>query len=86
MHGRLDRLLPLPAPASSPQGIAGAATSLRKPAPLPGSDGQQQPPAADHQGDSAAAQRASTGDQRVALGGEHALLQRYDPWAGAVAL
>jgi hypothetical protein len=28
----------------------------------------------------------SAGDQRVALGGEHALLQRYDPWAGAVAL
>ena len=28
----------------------------------------------------------STGDQRIALGGEHALLQRYDPWAGAVAL
>jgi hypothetical protein len=28
----------------------------------------------------------STGDQRVALGGEHALLQRHDTWAGAVAV
>jgi len=28
----------------------------------------------------------SAGDQRVALGGEHALLQRHDPWPGTVAL
>lgn len=28
----------------------------------------------------------STGDQRFALGGEHAVLQRHDPWAGTVAL
>jgi hypothetical protein len=28
----------------------------------------------------------SAGNQRVSVGGEHALLQRHDPWPGTVPL